>query len=54
MLFFFGAALVLIGLGVVMMDHRIPGAVLVCIGIGTVIIAFAVLRIHMMVAMKKR
>lgn len=54
MIFFLGAAIVLCGLGLVMMDHRVPGAVLICFGIAMVIIAFAVLRMHMMIKLKRR
>lgn len=54
MLFFIGAGLALVGLGLVTMDHNVIGALLICVAIGLIVIAFAVLRLHMMVSLRRR
>ena len=53
LLFFSGAALILIGLGIVLMDQRTAGAVVMCIGIFPSVIGFMGLRMNLMVDMRK-
>ena len=53
MLFMFGAAMAFIGLGLITMDHPLPGVLLLCIGIFLIVIAFAVLRFHVMLSFRR-
>jgi len=53
MLFMFGAAMAFIGLGLITMDYPLPGVLLLCIGIFLVVIAFAVLRFHVMLSFRR-
>ena len=53
MLFMFGAALAFVALGLIRMDHALPGAILLCFSVGLVIIAFAVLRLQMVLSFRK-
>lgn len=54
MLFFFGAALALIGLGLIMMDHRFVGMLLLVVGVALVMICFKILRVHATVEFRQR
>lgn len=54
MLFFFGAGLAFIGLGLITMEYTVPGAVAICFGIAMIVIAFAVLRLHLMVGLRRK
>ena len=53
MLFMFGAAMAFIGLGLIKMDHPVPGVVLICAGIFLIVISFAVLRFHAMLSFRR-
>lgn len=54
MLFFFGAAIALIGLGLIMMDQRFAGMLLLVIAVAVVIICFTILRLHAAVSFRQR
>ena len=48
-LFYIGAMLALIGVGLIYMDQRVAGAVLLCVGIACIIIGFMGIRLHLAV-----
>lgn len=52
-LFFLGAAMALIGLGLVMMEHTLPGALILCLGVAAAVIGFMGLRLNTMVEWEK-
>ena len=51
---FFGAALVLMGVGAWSMDHVLPGVILMIIGVSLVVIGFTIVKLHLMLALKKK
>lgn len=51
-LFFLGAAMILIGLGLMMMRNTIPGAILMSIGVAAAVIGFMGLRLNLLVDMR--
>ena len=53
MLFMFGAAMAFIGLGLITMEHALPGVILICAGIFLLVIAFAVLRFHVLLSFRR-
>ena len=52
-LFFLGAMIAFFGLGVILMDLTLPGAILLCIGAGVVVIGMTGLTTHMKVEMSR-
>ena len=53
-MFFSGAALVLIGLGMILMDWTLAGVLVMCIGVALGVIGFMGLRMNLLVEMKTR
>jgi len=54
MFFLFGAALAFIGMGVIMMDHAIPGILMLTAGIFVMMIGFLILRLNIIVNFRKK
>ncbi|MDD4185060.1 MAG: hypothetical protein PHX75_00235 [Candidatus Methanomethylophilaceae archaeon] len=52
-LFFLGAMTAFFGLGAIMMDFTLPGAILLCLGAGIVVIGMTGLTTHMKVEMNR-
>ena len=52
LMFFSGAALILIGLGIIMMGQNVAGAVVMCIGVFPAVIGFMGLRMNLMIDMR--
>jgi len=52
-LFFLGVMIAFFGLGVILMDLTLPGAILLCIGAGVVVIGMTGLTTHMKVEMSR-
>lgn len=51
-LFFLGAAMILVGLGLVMIRNTIPGVILMCIGVAATVFGFMGLRLNLLVDMR--
>ncbi len=52
-LFFLGAMIAFFGLGAILMDFTLPGAILLCIGAGIVVIGMTGLTTYMKVEMNR-
>ena len=52
-LFFLGAMIAFFGLGAILMDFTLPGAILLCIGAGIIVIGMTGLTTYMKVEMNR-
>lgn len=54
MLFYLGAALAFIGLGVIVMGYNLAGALILIAGISLIVISFTILKFHGTMNLKRR